>query len=206
MASPLTIQAKAKVTDGNGANDQVNTAYNGATFQIGESSLSATVTRALIKFDLSEIPSDATITSAVMSLKLYDDRSSNARTFRVYRVKRAWVEGQACWNTYSTGNNWGTAMCANTTSDRESADIGSADFTATETLGTWKDFALTASKIQEMITGGVFTNNGFLIQADTENYDAYQFYSSDNGTEADNPKLVVTYTLPSSGSAFFNFM
>jgi len=188
----ITIQATADIADAtldanlpttNYASD--NTIYAGHV---------ATTYRLAIKFDLSDIPAGATINSAVLSIRASVDNSTNARTFRVYRVLRAWTEAGITWNKYDGISDWGTAGCSNTTTDREAADIGSRAFTATETLNEFKDLTLTASAIQEMITGGAFTNNGFLIQADTESADNYGFNSSENGTEGNNPKLVVTYT------------
>lgn len=190
----ITIQATADIEDalldGNNVNLNNNTT---AFFNVGDASR---VFRQVIQFDLSSIPSNATITSAIFSIRATGDSSTNARTFRVYRILRDWVIDEVTWNIYSTGNSWATAGCSNTTTDREATDIGSREYSASETLNEFKDFTLTASKIQEMITGGGFTNNGFLIQADTENNDLYTHNSSDNGTEAFNPKLVITYTTP----------
>jgi hypothetical protein len=173
----------------------------------GEFNAGANITRTLIKFDLSSIPAGVTINSAVLSLYATTDLSSNARTFRVFRQLRAWVESQATWNIYSTGNNWATAGGFGAT-DCEQTDIGTRAFTATETLNEFKDFTLTASEVQEMITGGGFTNNGFLIKADTETDDQYLFAGSGNATASLRPKLVIDYnfaqaaagTLTSSGA------
>jgi hypothetical protein len=111
----------------------------------------------------------------------------------VFRQKRAWVETQATWNIYSTGNNWSTAGGFHV-DDCEQTDIGNRAFTATETLNQFKDFTLTAASIAEMIAGGGFTNNGFLIKADTETNDQYLFAGSGDGTAENRPKLVIDYT------------
>lgn len=147
--------------------------------------------RTLIKFDLSPIPAGSTIDNATLTLTQY--AGSNTDTLAVFRVHRAWVEAQATWNIYSTGNNWGTAGCNNTTNDREAANIGSLSVGTTAGAKNW---TLTASKIQEMITGGVFTNNGFIVlQTSAAAATAsHLFRSSDYGTAADRPKLVVNYT------------
>ncbi len=162
-----------------------------ATLRVGNEG-GGTTDRALIKFDLSSIPSGSTIVSATLSLYCTTDTSINSRTYRVFRMIQAWVETQATWNVYSTGNNWATAGAFGA-ADCEQTDIGSRVFTATETLNEFKDFTLTASAVQDMITGGSFTNNGFLIKADTEASDNYRFASSSDGTAANRPKLVVLY-------------
>lgn len=148
--------------------------------------------RTLIKFDVSSIPANAIITSAIQSLYVNSDFSSNARTARWYRLKRAWVEDQSTWNIYSTGNNWDTAggFGAN---DCEQTDIGSLAFSASETLSVFKDWSLTPSAVQGWISGA-FANNGTLGMMDTELNDGYQFASSDSATAAQRPKLVVVYT------------
>jgi hypothetical protein len=157
--------------------------------------------RILIKVDLSSIPAGSTIVSAVLSFYLVGDFSSNARTVSCFRSLRAWNVSQATWNVYTTGNSWGTAGAGNTTTDREATDIGNASFSASETLNAFKSITLTASKIQEMITNGSFTNNGFIIITATESDDAYQIEDTEltnTATAANAPKLVVTYTPPAT--------
>lgn len=55
--------------------------------RIGEGNGSTNdLNRSLIKFDLSSIPSNATITSATLSLWTTNDLADNDRTIRVYRI------------------------------------------------------------------------------------------------------------------------
>jgi len=164
---------------------------------VGERTGGAVVTRFVIKFDLSSLPDNILISSAVLSLKIQQDLSDNARSFKIYRLKKAFVASQATWNIYSTGNNWTTAGGFNA-ADCEQTAIGSADMTATETIDTVKDFALTPTT-----KSGLDLGNGWLIKADTESDDAWQFYSSDNATASYRPKLVITYTLLPSGFLTF---
>lgn len=171
------------------ANPTVNKDGSGALW-VGELNDRAYTERTLIKFDLSPLPDSAIISSAVLSLWAQYDKSSNARTFRVYRQKRAWVEDEATWNIYKTGSNWSTAGGFHA-DDCEQADIGSRAFTATEGLEEWKHFSLTPTT-----KAGLDLGNGWMIKADTENNDAYAFYSSDYETAAHRPKLVVDYTIP----------
>jgi len=116
---------------------------------------------------------------------------------------RAWTEAGVTWNTYDGSNAWGTTGADNTTTDRDLTDIGSSSFTATETANTEKQFTLTAASIQSMLTGGGFTNNGFVLKMDTETNDAYSFYSSEYAVDVTKiPKLVITYAL--AGALFFS--
>jgi len=191
----VTIQPSSKDTDIS-ANNATTNYGSEINIRAGESDASTNNTRALIAFDLSTIPSYAIITSAKLNLYLYDDFASNIRIKRVYRLKRAWVEAQATWNIYSTGNNWSTAGAFGA-DDCEQTDIGSLQFTGVEADG-WKEWELTPSAIQAMVTGA-WTNNGFLIKADTENNDMHHFYSRNYAVDTSlRPKLIITYSQPKS--------
>ena len=105
------------------------------------------------------------------------DISDNDRTIRVYRLKVPFVEGQATWNESASGVNWQSSG-ASGTNDRESTDIGSVLVLANEADGTEKQISLSTVKIQEMVSG-TFTNNGFIVIADTELNDRFNYKSSD---------------------------
>lgn len=166
--------------------------------QVGEEQGNTPLSRGLVTFDLSSIPGGSTITTA--TLKLYDDGanlSTNTRTMRVYRLLRNWTTS-ATWNKYDGTNNWGTAGASNTATDRESSDIGSVSMPATEVVG-YVDITLTASSIKEMLNGGTFTNNGFLIQMDTELNDMHSFTP---GSGANGARLEIVYSEPSGFLVF----
>ncbi|NOH04076.1 MAG: hypothetical protein HND47_19960 [Chloroflexi bacterium] len=83
---------------------------------------------------------------------------------------------------------------ASGTGDREDTSIGSVLVSASEALGTEKQVPLDPSKVQELVDG-TLTNNGFLLQMETELNDRFDFKSSDNGPASQRPKLVIQYTL-----------
>ena len=156
--------------------------------------MSGAVLRTALEFDFSSLASPPTIpSSATLSLWETAEYSSNARTLRVYRLKRAWVESQITWNIYSTGNNWSSAGGFHV-DDCEQTEIASRAFSATEANGEkqWTNFDLTL--LRDM-WDGTWTNNGWLLKADTELDDAYAFRSSDNTTSAERPKMVIVYTI-----------
>lgn len=192
----LTLQPNA--TDGIDTMLKANAATTNfgtdVDLEVGELTGNANfIRRVLIKFDLSTLPSDATINSATLSLRCVADLASSATTYRVYRLKRAWTETGATWNTYDGTNNWSTAGGFHA-DDCEQTDIGSRAFTATETLNEFKDFALTPTS-----KGALDLGNGWLIKADTELNDGYRFNSSDQATQANAPKLVIDYTEAAAG-------
>jgi len=162
---------------------------------IGEANVATNIIgRSLLKFDLSSIPANATITSVTLSLWPNTDYSSNTRTIRVYRLKVPFNESQATWNTRATGSNWQTAG-ASGVNDRESLAIGSVQILANEPLNTEKQISLSPAQIQELIDG-TFTNNGFIIIADTELNDGFTYKTSDHATASQRPRLVIQYTVP----------
>lgn len=190
-SSPLTLSASGDtmILD---TNPTTNFSSQNEFF-VGEYNGGAQIGRALIKFDLSGL-SGETITSA--TLKLYDWGSNfadNTRDLRVYRVKRTVVITEATWNVYSSGNNWGTAGCADTTNDREATDIGSLSIDATETLDEEYAITLDTTAIQEMVDGD-FTNNGFLLKMDTETNDMHDIQSNESARTAARPVLVIEYS------------
>lgn len=158
---------------------------------VGEFNSAASVLRTLIKFDFSTITPPVVTSSVIFSLWVDTDVSSNARDFKIYRQKRDWVENQATWNIWKTSNNWSTAGGFHS-DDCEQTEISSRSMTATET-GEKQWTSWTTTLLDEMINGA-FTNNGFLIKADTEVDDGYAFRSSDHATAGERPKLVINYT------------
>jgi len=194
MASPFSNQGSAIDTFLN-SNEPTTNHYSATDIQVGEWNAGAAIARTLIKWDLSSIPADATVTSATLSIWTQSDASDNTRTIRAYRVLRTWVETQATWNAYSTGNNWGTAGCANTSTDREATDIGSVSVAHNLAADTEVAISLTPAEVQEWISGAL-TNNGVLIQADTETNDLWTYDSTQGGDAIRRPKLVIAYTLP----------
>lgn len=177
---------------------QPDSNQDGGDLAIGESSGATNILRTLIEFDLTSIPSGSSISAATLSLWLYVDAASNARSFRVYRQKRAWIEDEATWNVYSTGNSWQTAGGFGS-DDCEQTDMGERSMTASEANGEkqWELDGQSSDYAElEAMCGNspAFTNYGWLMKADTESNDRYSFRSSDYGTASERPKLVITYT------------
>src|SRR3972149_3534462 len=157
--------------------DGIDTYINAATattnystnvmLTVGEpNTASGDVRRALVAFDLSAIPDDAVVSSAVLSLWHIAELASSSSVISVYRSRRAWVESQSTWDVYSTGNSWQVAG-ASGSEDRESVSIADRSFSASETNGE-KQWSLDVAAIQEMISGE-FVNNGFIFVSEAEN-------------------------------------
>lgn len=172
--------------------------------RIGESNVAPDVDRVLLKFDFSSIPTGAESSAASLSLTIDADESDNTRTVDIFRVKRAWVEAQATWNNYSTGNAWQTAGAAGA-NDRDATASCSLSLGASET-GTKSWTAWITTDLDAMFgVSPTYTNNGFLMQAQTETNDAYRYHSSGNATAGNRPNMTITYTLASGGNFFAFF-
>ena len=163
---------------------------------VGEdNNLNNRIARSLIKFDLSSIPANATITSATLSLWTSADLSSNDRVIRVYRLKVPFNETQVTWSRAISGASWQTAG-ASGSNDRESTDIGFVTILNNEAPNVEKQIVLTPSRIQELVNG-TLVNNGFIIVADTEQNDRFDYSTSDTGIATQRPKLVIQYAVGS---------
>lgn len=194
-----TIQGTANIEDCYLQASNPTTNFNDDSIIDGQDTTDATVRRGLIQFSLTSIPSGATINGGTITLTVRIDRSANARLLSFYRVRRDWVVTEATWNAYSTGNNWTTAGAADTTNDRESDASGTVTQPAVMAVDEKLSITLTPSKLQDMIPGGTWTNNGFLLQVATESDDAILYHSTNQGTLANGPILVIDYTPGSSG-------
>lgn len=143
--------------------------------------------RTLIGFAVASIPGDPVLDLVEFSLYQIANYATNARIVRVFRLKRDWVESEATWNIYSTGNSWATAGGFGS-DDCEQTDIGylSIPATGTQQYYTW---TLTPTSKADLDLG-----YGWMVKADTENSDYHDWISSDSASTAQRPKLVIEYT------------
>lgn len=189
MPSPYISQPAEATAKDSFINSNAPTTNYGTdgSFYVGQTT--GQIFRGLVQFDLSTIPSYASVVSAFLYLTITVDRSTTARTFRVYRMKQAWTEAGVTWNRYDGVNNWPGGAGGFGASDCENTDCGTCAYGAADSGE--KTYTLTPGLIQELISGA-FTNNGFMVKADTENSDCYQ-HSSSGGVAASRPKLVINY-------------
>ncbi len=131
------------------------------------------------------------VTSASMFWKISQDKSSNARTLRVYRFKRDVVISQNTWNAWKSGSNFDTpgGFGAN---DCEQTDIGSVDLSDSESVNSWIEIPLSPTAMTEIVQG-TWTTPTFLLKMDAENRDAYSYYSSNHATSTNRPYIVVEH-------------
>jgi len=137
--------------------------------------------RFLLKFDLSSIPSNASIVSAKVVLTVTSFMSTSS-TIRAYRINDSWSESSVTWSNFS--NDYDGTHSAQKTCAWPNQNLGSTR--------SWN----LLSDVQNMHSG-VIDNNGWLfrdknLNSTTQAY--WNFGSSENVTSANRPVLQVTYT------------
>lgn len=137
--------------------------------------------RFLLEFDLSEIPSDATISSAKLSLYFTGTEQiqsclSGSNEVIVQRVTSSWDEGSVTWNNQPS------------VSGENALYIPRIDNPTDDLI----DFDLTPLIVDVFQN---YPNYGFLFQAvDESPYRRMTFATSDNSDASLHPKLEITYT------------
>jgi hypothetical protein len=150
--------------------------------------------RSILKFDFSALPDGAVISAATLGLYYYNYPYTDpvGRTYWAYELTQpAWVETQATWNIYSTGNNWTAAGGDYTTGSGASLAVPAAyGWMNWNVLNLAQHFQSTHSKVAH-----------FLMKDGTEGGDVYRtlYYSREYTTDTTlRPKLIITYTAPTN--------
>ncbi|MBD3388053.1 MAG: DNRLRE domain-containing protein [Candidatus Altiarchaeales archaeon] len=140
---------------------------------------------ALMKFDISSIPSYATVTGVNLSVYIVDQGDAYA----FYQVKRDWVESEVTYNEYSSGNSWETAGAkgANDIGSTVLARLPGTGYSGNQTIQFNPDgIAL----VQDWVDGTT-SNYGFII-VNVSMTGGTDIASSEGDTER-HPVLAVTY-------------
>jgi gliding motility-associated-like protein len=159
--------------------------------------------RPLMKFDLTGIPSSATVLSAVLSLTTSDiflsDPGSTPFPADLYPVTSAWDVASVSWSNRTGGDTWGVAG--------GDFDMGNGvTFSDIYTDPSYPAGLIIASpNISTMVQGWVTTsatNNGMIIAGNPFSFGDYtlKFAGNGNPTYA-SPKLNITY-LPTTPACF----
>jgi hypothetical protein len=151
----------------------------------------------LIRWDLSRIPSNATVTAVTLTFQV---SNSSTTAYPVYALNRSFNESAVTWNRASATSAWATAG-AKAATDRNPTSLGSLSTGATGS----RSVSLNATGIA-IVNGWVATparNYGFIV-ASTSNADSIVLASSEHATISYRPRITVTYTTqvnPDAGAA-----
>ncbi len=192
MATVTLERGLSTVLDTYLDNNDLSTNYGSTSpLQIGTAleGKNAAVCRTLLRFDLSSIPAGATINSATLTLTNTGGGAivvSNG--FKLLRLTRQdWTEAGATWNVYKAGSNWTAA----------GGDTDATNSTTVTLAGANDNLIFT--NVVPLIADAI-TNWSNLLQlmvrrvTEPGTQDFGAFYSSENGTPANRPSLVVVCT------------
>jgi hypothetical protein len=152
--------------------------------------------RSLLYWDLAFIPTNATVTSALLSLYTFSSPSnghhstlSGANDAYLNKVTGPWDEYTVTWNTMPPVSTAGQVYLPASTSITQ-------DYTNTDVTAL----------IQDMVTNPA-ANYGLMLQLVTEQYyRSLIFASSDNADPAKHPLLEICYTVPTGIPAIQNLI
>ena len=189
-----------KETDGHRAN---NNNFGASTTLMTRYITTNYVKKILFRFDLSSIPSSATIISA--TLKMYSSGATQAQTYTIYKITDAngdWIEGTAtgsaqngspCWNQKAYGSEDWAGSAGLSTADTDYVNT----VLATATLGSIADtelisipFGASGLTVLQDWFGDASNNGLLLITSGTDEY----YHSGESTTESYRPVLSITYT------------
>jgi len=156
--------------------------------------------RTLLQFDLSALPTNTTVNSAILVLQrdsaLHNGGDSGKLTY-VFRLTNSWVETQVTWNNRSTGNPWATAGSdyVGTTGVLNVSPYASNTLNLVDYVSPGI-FALSnnvTTLVAEWV-GGVYTNLGFAVTGEYLNQLVY--HSREASNAALRPALILDFTIP----------
>ncbi len=169
-------------------NNGTSTVLNVGRDKVGPNTF---IFRGLIEFDISSIPTNATVVSGVLTLNAETIVVSSAESSAARRVTAVWNESQATWDDRITSTAWGTAGGDFTTTDQGTFNLP----TSTGPI----DINLDAL-VQDAIDNRAGTLSLILMRTSEANPDAQvNFSSSDNATAANRPQLFIEFDTPPSG-------
>ncbi|MFN3849006.1 MAG: Ig-like domain-containing protein, partial [Spirosomataceae bacterium] len=160
----------------------------------------------IVEFDLSSIPTGATITAATLRLVHHsgtsdiDTESGSAFSTDIKRVTRAWTEGTAC--NVNGASNWTSAGSSNWTSaggDYASTTYGSFTGGRPDAEGTV--YTINILTLVNEWFNGTNPNYGLGLIAPTQATEHWYYIWSDEATDVTKrPQLIVTYNMPLTGT------
>jgi len=134
--------------------------------------------RGLIKFDLSSIPSNATVTSA--TLYLYEKDSKSDQTTYIYRVTSYWNENTATWLSWALGGG--------------DFDNSVSYFTFTPGQANCM-LTMNITSLIQLWVDGTYPNHGLMLYG-TGPDQKISYGSKEDGIASARPKLDIVYTIP----------
>mgnify|MGYP003640693142 CR=1 FL=1 len=151
--------------------------------------------RAVMKWDLTSIPTNATITASTLTLKNKSDNYPgwDSETIRIFRITNQGMTESATWTTYDGTNNW---------------TVAGGDYTATDAVTlAWDDgddIVVSDSNFVSLVQDAIDNRSRYLsiVVASQRTLDGsttgryIKVYSSSAASSSNYPALSVTYVVP----------
>lgn len=148
--------------------------------------------RAILSFDISSIPLTAKVLTASLSVRVVSVVGT-VPGYTINRIlQRAWVEAQATWQIYSTGNSWASPGLGAET-DYTATDAGSYSAPTGGTTVTHNDAPIIA-QVQAGVRNTTDRHAAFLFIPDGSNGDI-QWATKEHATEPE-ATLTIVYVVP----------
>jgi|GEM_PF-714396 len=145
---------------------------------------------ALIRWDLSSLPSNAVVTDAALVLNV---TNVSTATYYLHAMETAWDDATATWNDRSTGEPW-TSPGVERGSDRGTDILGIVEG---PDLGTLRvELNEEGLAVVERWIADPATNFGFILANYDANEDGLDLSSSEAADATLRPRLEVAYELP----------
>jgi hypothetical protein len=142
---------------------------------------------ALLYWDLSSIPPGSIVDSVDITVNITNGTTHN---YEFYESRQPWVESEATWNQYASGQSWQVAG-ADGSSDRGSTVFGV--ISGGKGLATISLNAAGVAMVQAWVDNPP-SNLGFIILNYISATNGLDFSSRETGTVSVRPKLTVTYS------------
>ena len=147
----------------------------------------------LLWFDLSDVPTDARVMDA--SVTLFRSKVDINVSLCAYAMRRGWGEYEATWKEAWTGDKWGADGALSSSVDYRDGCLTSAldDSGTSIDLVTWD----VTSVMQEWLSGSL-QNNGLVVRIAPASraINTLPFYSREYSQQEYRPLLAFTYTRP----------
>ncbi|MFB3077654.1 MAG: Calx-beta domain-containing protein, partial [Lysobacterales bacterium] len=148
----------------------------------------------LLSWDVTSIPPGSIIELADITVNVTNKSGDD---YEFYQMLRPWVEDEATWDDYASGQSW-QVPGADGTADRGATVLGSILASSTGT----KTVSLNAAGIAvvQSWVNSPSSNHGFIVLDYISASNGINFSSRETGTVSERPKLTVTYSTGSQSS------
>ena len=148
--------------------------------------------RALMRWDLSDLPIGAQVQEARLELYAFLRSHVDRRIdISIFKMLRSWVESSATWNLSDGSVPWGAAGCTAPGADHGVAAVTTTSIMPTDPVPGWHTWYIT-SLVQDWVDdpGG---NHGMLLASVGTNARC-DFFTSEAGSVVFRPRLVIQYS------------